>query len=562
MSGCQKENPTTAPVLTTSAVTSIGALSATCGGTITSIGGELIKEQGVCWGTSANPTIADLKVVDATGLRTFTVTLTNLSEATTYHVRAYATNAVGTSYGEDISFTTSAIPLPIITTTAISNLSYITATSGGTITIYGGVTISAKGVCWSTTANPTTADSKTTDGMGGESFTSSITGLSIGTTYHVRAYAVYATGTAYGNDISFTTLVPVTGVPLVTTNAISSISFTTATSGGVIAYDGGVAITAKGVCWSTATNPTTADSKTTDGTGPDTFTSSITGLSASTYYHVRAYATNSVGTAYGSDVVFKTLVQTSTPAENMLLGNPSGATTNILTPDNYYMEKPQYSLSYSNTKRTTNWTSWHVYSGDIGSTSYQGDFRADATLPSGWYQVTQYDYAFSTYGFDRGHVCPSADRTSSVENNSATFVMTNMIPQAQQNNQQTWADLENYGRTLVGAGNEIYIVAGPNGQGGTSDVGTFNTVNAGVVVPAFTWKIIVVLPIGNDDINRISTTTRVIAVKMPNSVTCSDHPWTYYRVSVDELETLTGYDFLSNVSDAVENVIEASVDNL
>ncbi|HEY4788117.1 MAG TPA: DNA/RNA non-specific endonuclease, partial [Bacteroidales bacterium] len=230
---------------------------------------------------------------------------------------------------------------------------------------------------------------------------------------------------------------------------------------------------------------------------------------------------------------------------NMLLGNPSNATSDIANANNYLMVKPQYCLSYSNSKLTPNWTSWHVTLSDLGSTPRQDDYRADVTLPAGWYQAVTNEYSGS--GFDRGHMCPSADRTSSVTNNSATFLMTNMIPQAPNNNQVTWADLENYCRTLVNAGNELYIISGPNGKGGTGSNGYAETVGHGVLVPSQTWKIVVVLPNGDNDLSRITTSTRVIAVLMPNNQTVSGHPWGYYRVSVDQIESLTGYDFLSKV---------------
>ncbi len=133
--------------------------------------------------------------------------------------------------------------------------------------------MTARGVCWSTSESPTTADSKTTDGTGTGEFTSSITGLTAGTTYYVRAYATNAVGTSYGSQVSFTA----DSAPTVTTTAVSNITETAADSGGNVTDDGGDAVTARGVCWSTSENPTTADSKTTDGTGTGEFTSSITG---------------------------------------------------------------------------------------------------------------------------------------------------------------------------------------------------------------------------------------------------------------------------------------------
>jgi uncharacterized protein (TIGR02145 family) len=162
-------------------------------------------------------------------------------------------------------------------------------------------------VCWSTTINPTVAlTTKTVNGTGAGSFTSSITGLTPNTLYHVRAYATNSVGTSYGSDLTFTTLSIV--IPTVTTTAISSITTNTATSGGNITSDGGATITARGTCWSTTTNPTVSlTTKTVDGTGTGAFTSSITGLNANTTYYLRAYATNSVGTAYGTQQTFTIL---------------------------------------------------------------------------------------------------------------------------------------------------------------------------------------------------------------------------------------------------------------
>jgi hypothetical protein len=193
-----------------------------------------------------------------------------------------------------------------VSTNAISNMTYTTASSGGIISSNGGATITARGVCWSTLPNPTVSlSTKTIDGIGSGSFTSSITGLVAGTTYYVRAYATNSVGTAYGNEVVFTT--SAFTLATLTTTAISNITYTTASSGGSISNNGGAAITARGVCWSTSPNPTVSlSTKTLDGIGSGSFSSSITGLVAGTTYYVRGYATNSVGTAYGNQVVFTT----------------------------------------------------------------------------------------------------------------------------------------------------------------------------------------------------------------------------------------------------------------
>jgi DNA/RNA endonuclease G (NUC1) len=247
------------------------------------------------------------------------------------------------------------------------------------------------------------------------------------------------------------------------------------------------------------------------------------------------------------------------PAEHLVMGNPSGATTDAMNLTNYLMPKPQYALSYNCERGTPNWTSWHLDSTWLGSTSRQDDFRADTTVPSGCYQVQGSDYSGS--GFDRGHMTPSADRTSSVTDNSATFLMTNMIPQAPDNNQGPWAVLEGYARTLVSQGNEVYIISGGVGTGGTGSNGAATTIAGGnVTVPAQTWKVIMVLPIGDNDVSRVNESTRTFAVIMPNRQGIRTDDWRKYIATVDQVEALTGYDFFSNVNDPVEAVIEARLD--
>lgn len=250
---------------------------------------------------------------------------------------------------------------------------------------------------------------------------------------------------------------------------------------------------------------------------------------------------------------------TGSDDDNMLMGNPSNATADASNYTNYLMIKTYYALSYHRDRATANWVSWHIKSSDMGSAARQDDFRADNTLPSGWYQVQS--TSFSGSGFDRGHNCPSADRTSTVTANSATFLMTNMIPQAPNNNQQTWANLESYTRSLVTAGNEVYVIMGSYGTGGTGSNGTVNTIDNGhVTVPNRVWKVVVVIPNGSGDLARVSTSTRVIAVNTPNINTVSSD-WKSYRTSVDAIESATGYNLLSNVSSSIQSVIEAQVDN-
>ncbi len=269
-------------------------------------------------------------------------------------------------------------------------------------------------------------------------------------------------------------------------------------------------------------------------------------------------AKNEVATPTITPTSSATAAATATRDSNLALGNPSGAVASTAYPSNYLLTKTQYTMSYNRDQGRPNWVSWHLSSAWLGSTPRQDNFSADASLPSGWYQVKTSDYTGS--GFDRGHNCPSADRTGSVADNSATFLMSNMMPQASVNNQQTWAGLENYCRTLADAGNELYIVCGSYGKGGTGVNGYATTIAGGkVTVPANCWKVVVVLPNGSGDVSRITSSSRVIAINVPNTTAVST-AWGSYRTSVDAIEAATGYDLLSAVSASLQATLEAKTD--
>jgi endonuclease G len=245
---------------------------------------------------------------------------------------------------------------------------------------------------------------------------------------------------------------------------------------------------------------------------------------------------------------------------DLLFGNPSGASTSIVVMDNYLMDQGYYTESYNATKGEPNWVSWHLdNTNTTGVTDRLNDFAGFSGLPTGFYQVESNGYSGS--GFDRGHNCPSADRTSSTNANAATFLMTNMVPQAPQNNEQTWANLENYLRDQVTAGNEVYIIMGSYGTGGTGSKGALNTVDGGHVnVPSNIWKIAVIIPKGDNDIMRVTTTTRVIAVNTPN-INTTNSDWTKYIVTVKDIETATGYTLLSALPDNVRTALEGEKDS-
>lgn len=452
--------------------------------------------------------------------------------------------------------------LPTLTSTEVTNIEEDTAILKCAVDSDGGLQVTARGFCWSISADPTLENNNgfTQEGEGVGEFTNTISQLSPNTSYQVRSYGTNRLGTAYGEVQTFSTSM---ALPTVSTVSVSSITWNAATVAGNATSGGGGDITERGFCWSTAEEPTIDDEKLQKGEGLGEFSLVVENLTPEQTYYLRAYAINAKGVTYGETISFTTLEEPLNVPDNhhMLLGNPSSATDDILNANDYLMVKDQFHLSYNNTTRTANWVSWHLNTSYLGDVGRQDDFRTDYSLPSSWYRVSETSYRYS--GFDRGHLCPSADRTATIAANSETFLMTNMMPQAPRNNQGIWAALETYSRNLAKSGKELYIVAGPHGQGGEGSNGYAETIdNNNIVVPSTTWKIIVVLNNGDNDLDRINTNTRVIAVIMPNTQEVVGTKWYDYRVSVNDVEELTGFDFLSNVSTSIQEVIEAVVDNV
>jgi len=242
---------------------------------------------------------------------------------------------------------------------------------------------------------------------------------------------------------------------------------------------------------------------------------------------------------------------------NLLFGNPSGATANLVSAENYLIDQKYYTESYSMTRGTPNWVSWHLDPNNFtGAASRKDDFASFTGLPANWYQVQSNSYSGS--GFDRGHNCPSGDRTSSNTANSATFLMTNMIPQAPNNNQKTWESFESYLRAQALNGYEVYVIMGSYGTGGigSASASVVNTINNGkVTVPANVWKVAVLLKTGDNDISRVSSSTRVIAINTPN-INSTNPSWKNYIVSVRDIESATGYNLLSNLPQNIQDVVE------
>lgn len=245
---------------------------------------------------------------------------------------------------------------------------------------------------------------------------------------------------------------------------------------------------------------------------------------------------------------------------HLLMGTPSPATTDPSNADDFLVMKRQYALSYNNSKGTPNWVSWQLNASWQGNVDRCPRFSPDLSLPAGFVRVTPNDYTNS--GFSRGHMTRSGDRTANATDNCATFLMTNIVPQTQDNNEGPWLELENLAKDLAESGKELYIIAGPLGEGGTGLKGFAKTIAGGkVTIPAFLWKIVVVLDRPGLRVPGVSDKTRVIAVKMPNITGIKFKRYKEYLTTVDELERETGFDFLTDVPTAIQDVIEAKQDD-
>ena len=244
----------------------------------------------------------------------------------------------------------------------------------------------------------------------------------------------------------------------------------------------------------------------------------------------------------------------SSNSVHLTFGNPSGAIIDPSFSENYLLLKDQYAMSYNDTTRIANWVSWQLNDSWLGDTPRQNDFRADLDLPAGFFQVSATDYSGS--GFDRGHITPSADRTASVTDNSNTFYMTNMMPQAPSNNRGVWASFENHLRTLL-PNQDLYIYAGGRGIGGDGSNGFAPTIGPGITVPSHTWKTVLVVDAGETP-DQVSEDDYTITIDIPNSQSVAGTSWQDWVIDVDTLELSTGYDFFAELPDTLEGTLESS----
>jgi formylglycine-generating enzyme required for sulfatase activity len=297
------EIPVQLPVLTTIAITSISGNTAQSGGKVSDDGGAQVTERGLVWSTAPTPDLSDFRQSNGSGTGTFTITLGDLATFTKYYVRAYATNSVGTAYGQERSFTTAA-GAPSVRTGEISDISATTALGDGEVLSDGGASVTQRGLVWATTPNPDLNDFSAKAGTGTGVFTAQLKNLSPGTTYYVRAYAKNAKGTTYGAQTTFTTGIT---LPEVLTVGLVNVLVNRATLAGRVASNGGGVITGRGMVWSEAPEPTLDDQVVESGTSLGDFEVMLSNLKSDTPYFVRAWAKNEAGVAYGQELNFVTL---------------------------------------------------------------------------------------------------------------------------------------------------------------------------------------------------------------------------------------------------------------
>jgi endonuclease G len=241
---------------------------------------------------------------------------------------------------------------------------------------------------------------------------------------------------------------------------------------------------------------------------------------------------------------------------NVRFGLPAPASSDPNNRDAFLIDRSQYVLSYNEPKRIPNWVSWQLVASDIGNTD-RGAFTPDILLPSNFVHVATTVY--NKCGFDRGHICPSKDRSDTRENNDATFYTTNIAPQSPQLNRHAWERLEAYCRTLAQQGQELTICAGPAGVGGTGDAGYATEIGGTtkVTVPQVCWKVILVQ---QQPGGWPTAQTRTIAVIMPNNQEVGDD-WTRFRVAPADVERMTGYRFFPALPPEIHDSLVARVDD-
>ena len=391
--------------VTTAAITNVSATSAWGGGVVTDEGASNVTEHGICWSINHNPTINDNHNSNGAGAGSYTVQMTGLTPNQTYYVRAYATNAQGISYGAEIDFTATD-GLPEVKTDDVTDVTSSSAIGHGKVNNQGGSTVTERGICWSTDPSPTINGSYAQSGTGSGEYEVNLTNLTPGTKFYVRAYAMNTHGLIYGEEKEFTTLA---NLPSVITGEVSNITPTSAQGSGDVTGDGGSAVTEKGICWSIYPNPTINDNHISNGSGTGNYSATMSYLKPYKTYHVRAYAINSVGIAYGEDVSFVTLI-------------PTGAINGLFTVDNRGTQVffSQGNLQYQPSSNTWRFAEnqWdyvgtqNPHYGNAGGTVSGSDNSNISSTYSGWIDL----FCWGTSGYNHGAICYQPWSTSLDEN--------------------------------------------------------------------------------------------------------------------------------------------------
>lgn len=390
------------PMVETVSVDNITMNSATAEGNVTHDGGAEVTERGICYSIYENPTVSDSIRLAGTGIGRFTCELTNLVNATTYYIRAFATNSEGTSYGEAVTFRTVEHPsMATVTTDEVSDITINTAVCGGNVIDDGYAEVTEKGICYATHEEPTVFDYKVVGGAGLGLFQCRMSGLEMLTTYYVRAYAKNSEGYAYGNEVSFVTA-DETWLPEVITHEVTDFNHFYAMGGGEVVANGGLDIIERGICWSTSPNPVTTGYKLTAGTGMGSFECRMSYLFGNTTYYVRAFAANAAGMAYGNEVSF-----TTSPHPNTA---PEGAIPALFS----ISETQQVFFSKGNLQYQASTNTWRfaenqwdfvggTYSGHEYGTVYENGVKCDNSLISqnysGWIDL----FGWATSGWDNNN---------------------------------------------------------------------------------------------------------------------------------------------------------------
>ena len=240
----------------------------------------------------------------------------------------------------------------------------------------------------------------------------------------------------------------------------------------------------------------------------------------------------------------------------MQLGNPSGAIVDTNNHNHYLIQRTVEALDYSDNLGEPVWASWDLTAGDVGSATRSTSYYMDTNLPPNFTRLTTDDYnGVGNIDFNRGHLCPSEDRTDTSADNKLVFFMSNIMPQSGPNNQGVWNNLESDCRTFASAGNELLILCGPSGFG-------TNTIPSGkAYIASNVWKIAVIVPTNSGTaLSRLSVTNRVIAVSIPNVTNGLSSSWQTYLTSAQQIELDTGFTFFSAVPANIAAVFRAKVD--